>query len=86
MDIEAGKGIKDQLVDKVLSKLSRELVDGEVPWFMTKCNNFKPMVDVVLLTNARVLGVSSTEGTAKYKAALHRSSPWTMTKSAATWS
>jgi hypothetical protein len=64
--MQVGKGVKTEKEERALSK-ARGLVDGEVVWFYAKCNNFRPMIDAIVVTNARVLGLSTIEGF-KYKA------------------
>jgi hypothetical protein len=64
--MQVGKGVKTEKAEKVLAKAGG-LVEGEVVWFYAKCNNFRPMVDAIVVTNARVLGLSTLEGY-KYKA------------------
>lgn len=60
--LQLGKGVKQEKADKVLQRFRDDLVDGEVAWFFCKCNNFRPMLDAVVITNARVLGLQTSDG------------------------
>ena len=59
MSLVTGKGVNPQKADKALAKSAHELAPGEVVWYFAKCNNIKPMTDAVVITNARVMGLST---------------------------
>ncbi len=63
MAMLVGKGVKMNKVEKQLAKFPETLLPGEEVWFWAKCNNFKPSVDAVVITNARVIGFSTITGT-----------------------
>src|SRR5687768_116042 len=67
-DMQLGKGIKGSAAEKLAAKVGAELRDGEVITRIGKCNNFKPLVDRVLLTDQRLLAVNVTDGKIKYSA------------------
>lgn len=62
MAMLTGKGVKPEKAEKALAKSASELAEGEVVWYFTKCNNLKPMTDAVVVTNARVMGLSTGMG------------------------
>ena len=62
MEIVIGKGVKLEQAKDALAKSAGELIDGEVVWYFTKCNNLKPMTNAIVITNARVLGLSAGRG------------------------
>ena len=64
--MQLGNGIKESSAEKLANKLKPDLLDGEVIVFVCKCNNFKPMLDRVVLTNQRLLAASLTDGKIKY--------------------
>ncbi|HWL97364.1 MAG TPA: SHOCT domain-containing protein [Nocardioidaceae bacterium] len=66
MGMWVGKGVKVEKAEKALAKAG-SLVDGELVWFYAKCNQFRPLIDAVVVTNARIMGLSTSEGF-KYKA------------------
>jgi hypothetical protein len=66
--MQLGKGIKESQAGKLAAKVESDLLAGEAIVFVCKCNNFKPLVDRVLLTNQRLLAASVTDGTIKYRA------------------
>jgi hypothetical protein len=66
MQLQVGKGVKVEKAEKALAKAGG-LVEGESVWFYAKCNQFRPMIDAVVVTNARVMGLSTIEGY-KYRA------------------
>lgn len=63
MTMLVGKGVKTAKVEKHLAKFPDTMLPGEEVWFWAKCNNFKPSVDSVIVTNARVIGFSTIVGT-----------------------
>lgn len=65
--MQVGTGIKADKAEKVIGKYAGDLVEGEDVWFYAKCNNFRPMVNTIVITNVRVLGLAANEGY-KYKA------------------
>ncbi len=69
MAIVTGKGVKSEKADKAIAKSSGELVTGEEVRFFAKCNNMRPMTDALVVTNARVMGLSTGFGF-KFKARL----------------
>jgi hypothetical protein len=62
MAMVIGKGVKLEKAEKILANFASELLDGEVVWYYAKCNNFKPMLDAIVITNVRTLGLSNSEG------------------------
>lgn len=62
MTIALGKGVKLEKAEKAISKSASELVAGEEVWFFAKCNNLRPMTDALVITNARVMGLSTGQG------------------------
>jgi hypothetical protein len=64
--MQLGNGIKESSAEKLANQLKPDLRDEEVIVFVCKCNNFKPMVDRVVLTNQRLLAASLTDGKIKY--------------------
>ncbi|MBD7982890.1 SHOCT domain-containing protein [Oerskovia merdavium] len=66
--MELGKGIKAERVVKLLSGVA--LLEGEQVQALVKLLNFRPMVDLLVVTNARVVAVSVSEGKVKYAAPL----------------
>lgn len=64
--MKVGRGVKAEKAQKALEKAG-DLVDGESVWFYAKCNQFKPMIDAVVVTNVRLMGLSTMDGF-KYKA------------------
>lgn len=66
--MELGKGIKEPAAEKLLAKAKQNLIEGEVVLFICKCNNFKPMVDRILLTNKRLLAVSAADAKVGFSA------------------
>jgi hypothetical protein len=67
--MELGKGIKDFAAEKLVSKAMPDLLEGEVVVLICKCNNFKPMVDRMLLTNLRLLAVSAADAKVRFSVA-----------------
>lgn len=67
MGMVTGKGVKPEKVDKAIAKSSAELVAGEEVQFFAKCKNMRPMTDAMVVTNARVMGLSTGLGF-KFKA------------------
>jgi hypothetical protein len=63
-----GNGIKESAAEKLVAKAKPELLEGEAVGLICKCNNFKPMVDRVLLTNARLLAVSAADAKVRFSA------------------
>lgn len=57
--METGKGVKPEKAEKALAKSADELAPGEVIWYFAKCNNLKPVTDAIVITNARVMGLST---------------------------
>ena len=69
-----GKGIKESAAEKLAAKVAPDLLAGEEIVLVCKCNNLKPLVDRILLTNQRLLAASAADGKVKYRAGLGRSS------------
>jgi hypothetical protein len=63
-----GNGIKQSDAEKFLVKLGPYLVSGEYVVLICKCNNLKPMLDRVVLTDHRLLAVSS-DGRIRFESA-----------------
>ena len=61
MGFAVGRGVSPAKAEQTLAKAGG-LAEGENVWFYGRCNNFRPLVDVVVITNARVLGLSKTDG------------------------
>lgn len=59
--MQLGKGVKQQTVDKGLSRAGG-LLDGEEAWAVVRVRNFRPLVDLLVVTNARLLAVASSDG------------------------
>ena len=66
--MQLGQGINESGAEKLAAKVKPGLLDGEVIVLVCKCNNFKPLVDRVLLTNQRLLATNATDGKIKYSA------------------
>ena len=66
--MQLGKGIKETAAEKLVSKAKPDLLEGEVVVLICKCNNFKPMVDRILLTNMRILAASAADAKVKFSA------------------
>ena len=66
--MQFGQGIDESGAEKFAAKVRPDLLDGEVIVLVCKCNNFKPLVDRVLLTNQRLLAANLTDGKIKYSA------------------
>ncbi|GAB2860223.1 SHOCT domain-containing protein [Nocardioides pacificus] len=64
--MQLGDGIKQSSAEKLAAKIKPDLLDGETVLLVCKCNNFKPLVDRVLLTDRRLLAASLTDGKIKY--------------------
>jgi hypothetical protein len=62
-----GKGVKPEKAEKAIAKSSRELVNGEEVQFFAKCNNMRPVTDALVVTNGRIMGLSTGLGF-KFKA------------------
>jgi uncharacterized FlaG/YvyC family protein len=63
-----GKGVQPEKAHKALEKVAGEMLPGEEAWLFARCNNFKPMTDAVVVTNARVLGLGTGGGTISFAA------------------
>lgn len=61
-----GKGIKESAADKLVTKLGSGLHEGESVALVCKCNNLKPLVDRVVVTNQRLLAAAMMGGQIKY--------------------
>src|SRR5690349_12883940 len=68
--MQLGTGINEAAAQKLASRISSELANGEMVLLIAKCNNFKPMIDRVVVTDQRVLAVSAND--ARIKVALSR--------------
>lgn len=66
MVTQLGKGVKLQKAEKALAKAD-DLVDGEIVHYYAKCKNLSPMIDAVVVTNARIMGLQTLQGL-KYRA------------------
>ncbi len=67
MPIVTGKGVKPEKAEKAINKSGNELVAGEEVLFFAKCNNMRPVTDALVITNARIMGLSTGMGF-KFKA------------------
>jgi hypothetical protein len=56
-----GAKIKNEFVEKCIAGVSGQFHEGEHVVAVVKTNKLKPMIDVVIVTNARVMGISSIE-------------------------
>jgi hypothetical protein len=77
MGMQVGKGVKVEQAEKALAKAG-SLVDGESVWFYAKCyanssNHFWSLIDAVVVTNARIMGLSTTPRGTSTRPLLHRS-------------
>ncbi len=61
MEVHYGKGIKPPHAQALMTRYNL-FVEGEDVWFFGKCNNMRPMVDRLVITNLRVMALSSTRG------------------------
>lgn len=66
--MELGKGIKESTAERLVDKVKPDLLAGEAVALVCKCNNFKPLVDRILLTNVRLLAASASDGKVKFSA------------------
>lgn len=66
--MELGKGIKAERVVKLLSGV--KVLEGEQVHALVKLVNIRPLVDLLVVTNARVVAVGTSEGKVKYAAPL----------------
>lgn len=57
-----GKGLSGINVDKLMYSMTGQIEPDEAVQFVCKCNNFKPMMDRVVVTTRRVLGTSQSDG------------------------
>src|SRR4051794_14655060 len=57
-----GRNVKPEKARKWLREFAAELVPGEEVWFYGKCNNLRPAMNALMVTNARVLGLSEVYG------------------------
>lgn len=64
-----GQGVKPEKADRIIRR--GDLASGEVAWFYANCSNVWPSIDAIVVTNARMLGLSSTQGV-KYEAPLNQ--------------
>lgn len=65
--MQGGRGVKLDKAETALAKAGI-LTSGEQPLAYVKCNNFRPMVDHVLVTSARIIGFAEGEKRAKFVA------------------
>lgn len=68
MPVESGGRITADQVDAWLSRIVAQLLAGEQVTYVCRCNNLSPMVDLVAVTNARVLGLETAGGTVEFAA------------------
>jgi hypothetical protein len=57
-----GAKLNDKRIEKVTRKLAPHLLPGESISALVRTNKFKPMLDTVVVTNARVLALGSEDG------------------------
>jgi hypothetical protein len=59
--MELGFKIKADKADKLIAKIQDRLGEEEVVTFLARCNNLRPLLDTIMLTNERLLGVSGSD-------------------------
>lgn len=62
-----GLGVKQERAEKALYKAG-PLLPQEEAWCYVKCNNLRPMLDAVIVTNQRLLGLSTSDYKFKFRA------------------
>lgn len=75
--MQLGKGVSERDVEMLASLL---LDDDEKIAFICKCNNFRPSVDRLVVTDRHILGIQTHERAIKYSASLQNIKGTAVTK------